>query len=66
LYEVDFATDVSACAYVATLGDTGQSTPPVGFVGVAGATNPDGVVVQTSNSGGTATDEPFHLLVTCP
>ena len=65
-YEVDFSTDVSGCAYVATLGDTGTATPPAGFVGVAGATNPDGVIVQTSNSSGTAADEPFHLLVTCP
>jgi hypothetical protein len=66
LYEVDFSKDVSGCAYVATLGDGGTATPPVGFVGVTGATNPDGVTLQTSDSTGTATDEPFHLSVSCP
>ena len=66
LYEVDFSEDVSGCAYVATLGDTGTATPPVGFVGVSGATNPDGVTIQTSDSTGAAADEPFHLSVSCP
>jgi hypothetical protein len=67
LYEVDFSADVSGCAYEATLGDTGTATPPMGFVGVAGsASSVDGVVVQTSNTSGTAADEPFHLYVSCP
>jgi len=66
LYEVDFSANVSACAYVATLGDTGTATPPVGVIGVSGAVNPDGVTIQTSNLTGTPTDEPFHLTVTCP
>lgn len=66
LYEVDFSMDVSACAYVATLGDTGTATPPVGLIGVTGASSPDGVIVQTSSSGGTPADAAFHLLVTCP
>jgi hypothetical protein len=66
LYEVDFSENVSACAYVVTLGDTGTATPPVGIVGVSGATNPDGVTIQTSDIAGAPTDEPFHLAVTCP
>ena len=67
LYEVDFPADVSACAYTATLGDTGTAPPPLGMVGVSSATaTPSGVTVQTTDTTGTATDEPFHLTVTCP
>lgn len=66
VYEVDFSANVSACAYVATLGDVGTASPPLGMVGVAGAANPDGVTVQTLDIAGTPTDEPFHLTVTCP
>ena len=66
LYEVDFATDVSACAYSATLGDTGTATPPLGTVAVSSALTLGGVTVQTTDLTGAPTDEPFHLTVTCP
>jgi hypothetical protein len=66
LYEVDFAADVSACAYAATLGDTGTATPPLGMIGVSSAVTTGGVTVQTTDITGTPTDEPFHLTVTCP
>jgi hypothetical protein len=67
LYEVIFPMDVSGCAYVATLGDTGTATPPMGFVGfTTEAGNSDAVSVQTSDSSGTAADEPFHLTVSRP
>jgi len=66
IYEVDFSTDVSHCAYVATLGDVGTGTPLPGEVTVAGATNLDGVTVQTYDNTGAAADASFHLLVSCP
>jgi hypothetical protein len=66
LYEVDFSENVSACAYVATLGDTGTATPPLGMVGVSSAANTSGVTIQASDIAGAPTDEPFHLTVTCP
>jgi len=66
LYEVDFSENVSACAFVATLGDTGTATPPLGMVGVSSAANTSGVTIQTLDIAGTPTDEPFHLTVTCP
>ena len=66
LYEVDFGKDVTSCAYTATLGDTGTSTPPIGMVGVATDGDTDGVTVQTTNNLGALTDEPFHLYVSCP
>jgi len=66
LYEVDFSTDVSGCAYVATLGDTASGAPPLGVVGISGASNTDGVTIQTADLAGAPTDEPFHLSVSCP
>ena len=67
VYQVTFSKDVSACAYVASLGDTSDATPPIGFVGVAGTTSlPDVVTVQTTDETGTLADEPFHLYVSCP
>jgi hypothetical protein len=66
LYEVDFGKDVTGCAYTATLGDTGTSTPPIGFVGVATDGDADGVTVLTTNNLGVLADEPFHLYVSCP
>jgi hypothetical protein len=67
-YEVDFNKDVSGCAYVATLGDTGTTPPASGEINVAGATiTPNGVIVQTFDKTGlTLTDASFHLLVSCP
>jgi TolA-binding protein len=67
LYEVLFSKNVSGCSYVATLGDTGTATPPLGFVAVSGdSSNPAGVTVQTSDSSADASDEPFHVYVSCP
>lgn len=66
LYEVDFSADVSACAYAATLGDTGTAASPVGTVGVSSALTLGGVTVQTTDVTGAAADAPFHLTVTCP
>src|SRR5260221_13329692 len=53
LYEVDFAADVSACSYAATLGDTGTATPPLGMIGVSSAVTTGGVTVQTTDITGT-------------
>ena len=66
IYEVDFGKDVSACAYTATLGDTGTATPPIGMIGVATDGDADGVTVQTFDKTGTAVDAPFHVYVSCP
>ncbi len=76
VYDVVFYTDgsqtivksVADCAYVATLGDTGSSPSPVGFIGVS-SDGTGGVLVQTSTPDTTAiapTDESFHLYVSCP
>ena len=61
-------TDVSGCAYVATLGDTGTGTPLVGFINVAGDSgDAHSVVVQTFDTTGLVpTDGSFHLSVSCP
>ena len=67
LYDVTFAKDVSGCAYVATLGDTGTGTPLVGFINVSSdASDVFSVVVQTFDSSAVAADGSFHLNVSCP
>jgi hypothetical protein len=66
-YEVIFNTNVRACAYVATIGNTGSAGNPVpGEIGVVGrATNVNGVFVATVNSAGAQADRSFHLAVFC-
>ena len=66
-YEVLFNQNVSACTYVATLGDPSTGVPPSGEIGVSTrSTNPNGVLVVTRNSAGTlAVDSSFHLVVVC-
>lgn len=65
-YEVIFSHDVTACSYVATLGDPGTGVADAGFVTVArrsGETN--GVFVRTMDTTGTDTDRSFYLNVDC-
>lgn len=68
LYDVTFARDVTGCAYVATLGDTGSAAPLVGFINVASDSgDANSVVVQTFDKTGLIpTDGSFHLSVSCP
>jgi hypothetical protein len=69
-YEVTFSENVSACAYEATIGDTGIAVPVQGQISVSGDVDSDNtgdVYVQTFDTTGlVATDMPFHLTVTCP
>lgn len=73
-YEVVFNRDVSQCAYEATLGDISDGSAPAGEVGVATRDEgifpffkikPTAIYIQTYNSSGTTTAEPFHLAVFC-
>lgn len=68
LVEVEFAVDVSQCAYVATLGDfnyNGKYGSP-GFVSVAAMQgNPNAVLVQTTDRKGHPRRKAFHLDVGC-
>jgi hypothetical protein len=66
-YEVVFNRSVSACAYVATLGDATASTGAEGVVTVAPRDgNANGVFVQTFDVlTGTEANLPFHLAVFC-
>jgi hypothetical protein len=67
-YEVSFPRDISACAFVATIGlSTFGGTSLPGMITDAGrAGNNAAVFIQTSNTAGTATPMPFHLSVQCP
>jgi hypothetical protein len=66
-YVVTFDDDVSDCAYVATIGitgDTGVADP--GFITVARSNSSNrAVYVSTYNLNAFSSRRPFHLVVTC-
>jgi len=65
-YEVDFTTNVSGCAFVASVAQPAGGVAPQGTATVAGRLgNPLGVFVQTYDLTGTQVDRPFHLIVYC-
>jgi hypothetical protein len=65
-YTVQFPRDVSACAYVATLGDTSTALPPTGSALVSrSGSSSSTVFVETLNTAGSLADAPFHLVVFC-
>jgi hypothetical protein len=66
-YEVDFESDVTGCAYVATLGQTGskgQADP--GMITVVGRSgNSAGIYITTGNIHGAHKNRSFHVDVGC-
>jgi hypothetical protein len=67
-YDVNFTSGVGACAYLATVGDPGNSLvySPSGVYTGSGSTA-NSVYIETKNPGGGLTDGiPFHLAVVCP
>jgi hypothetical protein len=66
VYEVVFNQNVGGCVFVASVGDSGEST---GLSGAAMTTrragNPNAVRVETRNLAGSAADRAFHLIVVC-
>jgi hypothetical protein len=66
-YQVTFPRNVRNCAYTGSIGVTGDSgAAGDGTVTTAGlAISADGVFLETFNSAGAFTDEPFHLSVSC-
>jgi hypothetical protein len=66
VYEVIFNANVTECAFVASLGDTGSAPAPSGYAAASRRTgNANGVRVETRNAAGSLTDRPFHLVVVC-
>lgn len=68
IYRVLFDTNVTDCAYVATIGLPGAGNPPAGEIAVASdPANPNAVRVDTYGSAGAGNpaDRPFHLAVHC-
>jgi hypothetical protein len=67
-YRVQFTQDVSSCAYVATVGQVGNSGQGFGFATAQGTTfggGPAAVFVQTFDETGAEVDRQFHLAVFC-
>jgi hypothetical protein len=66
-YDIRFNKPIGKCAWTATVGlaTFGGSAGPaeVTLAGRAGTKN--GIFLQTFNGSGVATDEPFHLLISC-
>lgn len=65
-YTVTFPRDVTACAYVATIGGGSNTYGGKGEISVYSANLlPRAVTVVTHDSAGTFSDRPFHIMVTC-
>jgi hypothetical protein len=66
-YEVDFDSDITGCAYVATLGQTGSTgTAAAGDITVVGRSGvPSGLFVETADTLGHLKNRAFHVDVGC-
>lgn len=66
-YEIDFTQDVSACAYVASPGETGSlgAYPAAGLTVVGRSGNADAVFLGAWDLAGVETNESFQLIVLC-
>jgi hypothetical protein len=64
-YQVIFNRDVSGCAFVGAVSDTSFSSPLGFFSASKRSGNANGIFIETANTAGTATSEPFHVAVFC-
>lgn len=66
-YEVVFVTDVTGCAFVATIGiANGDGSVPAGYISVVGrAGNASAIYVETRDLNGALSTVPFHVDVGC-
>ena len=66
-YEVDFTSDVTGCAYAATIGEpSSKGFEPAGFITVVGRSGvANGIFVQTYAHNGKLKNLPFHVDVGC-
>jgi|SRR6185437_8401151 len=66
-YEVDFSSDVTGCAYVATLGQTGsKGTADPGMITVVGRSGvPNAIFVTTGDRHGRDKNRSFQVDVGC-
>ena len=66
-YDIRFSRPIGKCAWTATVGEPGFGDQPgpaqVSLAGRSGTKN--GIFLQTFDGGGTLTDLPFHLLISC-
>ena len=65
VYEVIFTRNVSSCAFVGAVSDPGFGAVFGFFSASKRGGNANGIFVETANSAGTLTDEPFHVAVFC-
>ncbi len=67
VYEVDFDSNVSKCAFTASAGETGNGgvAAPLEVMVAGRAGNVNGVFVNIEDRNGNFTDSPFHLELNC-
>lgn len=64
-YAVTFSSDISNCAYQATIGSGDSTSPASGEIGASLGGSNTTVAVDTRDSDGTLANKPFHLTVDC-
>jgi hypothetical protein len=66
-YEVDFTNDVTACAYVVTIGepDSSGSQPAAAATVVGRSGTPNGIFIDVFDATGAPQKLPFHVDVGC-
>jgi hypothetical protein len=64
-YEIYYDSDVTGCAFTATIGDPATGGFPTGQISVESSTTTTRSWVATFDSGGTLSPKPFHLIVVC-
>jgi hypothetical protein len=66
VYEVIFNANVTECAFVASVGETGSGATQTGYAATTRRSgNANGVRVDTRSANGGLADRPFHLVVVC-
>jgi hypothetical protein len=65
VYEVIFDRNVTNCAYVGAISDIGGGTAFGFFSASKRVTSVNGLFIETTNTAGALTDQPFHVAVFC-
>jgi hypothetical protein len=65
VYEVIIDRNVTNCAFVGAVSDVGGGTAFGFFSASKRVTSANGILIETTNTAGALTDQPFHVAVFC-